>query len=219
VRKEDSPEHRRIYPVNYTPNVVGMLWSTMAQFQTWFGSDPFLAIGIQLMPLTVASEKRDELGWATEMYPEFEASCNSSTVCVEQGWSVLVAAIGATVGHPEKALAQVLEIPASAFTSAGGNGHSLTNTIWYIATRPEVYDDGEDEQEETENESGDKPKATCRPCTHTECSDSRFNECPTKSPFVCVAGISLGGCSKKPWKADGGGEGGCDECCEYRAGC
>ncbi|GMI40347.1 hypothetical protein TeGR_g9517 [Tetraparma gracilis] len=219
VRKEDSPEHRRIYPVNYTPNVVGMLWSTMAQFQTWFGSDPFLAIGIQLMPLTVASEKRDELGWATEMYPEFEASCNSSTVCVEQGWSVLVAAIGATVGHPEKALAQVLEIPASAFTSAGGNGHSLTNTIWYIATRPEVYDDGEDEQEETEDESGDKPKATCRPCTHTECSDSRFNECPTKSPFVCVAGISLGGCSKKPWKADGGGEGGCDECCEYRAGC
>ena len=37
-----------------------MLWSMMAQFQTWFGADAFLAYGIQLMPLTPISEQRDE---------------------------------------------------------------------------------------------------------------------------------------------------------------
>ena len=44
VRKKKD----RIYPKEYTPAVVGMLWTMMAQFQTWFGSDPFLAYGIQV---------------------------------------------------------------------------------------------------------------------------------------------------------------------------
>ena len=68
VRKKKN----RIYPKEYTPAVVGMLWSMMAQFQTWFGSDPFLAYGIQLMPLTPIAEARDEVKWAAEMFPMFK---------------------------------------------------------------------------------------------------------------------------------------------------
>jgi endo-1,3(4)-beta-glucanase len=48
--KSDTPG--RLYPPAYTPPAVGMLWSTMAQFQTWFGNAPYLPIGIQLIPIT-----------------------------------------------------------------------------------------------------------------------------------------------------------------------
>jgi hypothetical protein len=48
----------------------------------------------------------------------------------------MVYAVLATLGHPATAMEKALEIPKSAFDSAGGNGHSLTNTLWYIASRP-----------------------------------------------------------------------------------
>eukprot|EP00978_Attheya_sp_CCMP212_P020132 scaffold57235_cov58-Attheya_sp.AAC.6 len=44
----------------------------------------------------------------------------------------------ATVGHPKWAMETAESLPLSVFESAGGNGHSLTNTLWYIATRPAV---------------------------------------------------------------------------------
>lgn len=44
----------------------------------------------------------------------------------------------AELGHPDKAIKYAEALPKSAYTSAGGNGHSLTNTIWYYATRPET---------------------------------------------------------------------------------
>ena len=33
-----SPKKDEVYPDSYTPAVVSMMWDTMAQFQTWFGS-------------------------------------------------------------------------------------------------------------------------------------------------------------------------------------
>lgn len=44
----------------------------------------------------------------------------------------------AEVGHPEPALEGALTLPLDVFKSAGGNGHSLSNTLWYISTRPTV---------------------------------------------------------------------------------
>jgi hypothetical protein len=32
----------RVYPDIYQPKVVGMLWSTLAQQQTWFGAEPVI---------------------------------------------------------------------------------------------------------------------------------------------------------------------------------
>lgn len=66
------------------------------------------------------------------MYPLFAQSCEESPGCTEQGWSILQYAVLATVGHRE------LEIPKDSFSSAGGSGHSLSNTLWYIATRPDT---------------------------------------------------------------------------------
>ena len=40
------------------------------------------------------------------------------------------------MGHKQLALEKLLKIPKEAFDSAGGSGHSLSNSIWYISTRP-----------------------------------------------------------------------------------
>lgn len=43
--------------------------------------------------------------------------------------------LGAT-GNWKEGLKGVQSLNESAFLDAGGNGHSLSNALWYIATRP-----------------------------------------------------------------------------------
>lgn len=88
------------------------------------------------MPLTPISERRDGDQWIRQLYPAYVASCESDPMCIKEGWAVMVYAVLATLGHPEAAIEKALAIPESAFDSAGGSGHSLTNTLWYIASRP-----------------------------------------------------------------------------------
>jgi len=107
----------------------------MVQFQTWFGAAPFLVYGIQLMPLTPISEQNFDLEWLYELYPSFANSCKAHALCEEQGWSILQYAVLATIGDREKAFNQVLKLPNDVFLSAGGSGHSLTNTLWFIGSR------------------------------------------------------------------------------------
>eukprot|EP00599_Poterioochromonas_sp_BG-1_P009041 CAMPEP_0173139988 /NCGR_PEP_ID=MMETSP1105-20130129/4598_1 /TAXON_ID=2985 /ORGANISM="Ochromonas sp., Strain BG-1" /LENGTH=938 /DNA_ID=CAMNT_0014052849 /DNA_START=75 /DNA_END=2891 /DNA_ORIENTATION=+ len=138
VQERGTPGVSRIYPDVYEPKVIGMIWSMMAQEQTWFGSEVWKSYGIQILPLTPAAELRDDPSWVAEMLPKFEASCLNDPVCVEQGWSVIVYTSWATVGRWQEAWEAVKQLDPSVFESAGGNGHSLTNTLWYIATRPEI---------------------------------------------------------------------------------
>lgn len=133
----DDAEHT-IYPSEYQPSAVGMMWNTMVQFQTWFGGDPFLAYGIQLLPITAASERRDGVKWAQQMYPDFANSCEGSDMCTNDGWSVLQFYMLAVVGHRTAALKLANNLPLEVYTTAGGNGHSKTNTLWFISTRPDV---------------------------------------------------------------------------------
>jgi len=112
----------------------------MAQFQTWFGAKPYLAIGIQLLPLTPISESRDDFEWAAQMYNTFALSCDNDNSCAAAGWSILQLAILATVGHQHLASEGVQVLPAEVFEGPGGDGHSLTNSLWYIATRPLVVE-------------------------------------------------------------------------------
>lgn len=133
-----SKKEGRIYPEQYKESVVGINWNMMVQFQTWFGNAPYLAYGIQLLPLTAVAEKRDDIEWAMELYPSFAKSCQSFDNCDAQGWGILQHAILATVGYPNEAIKYVESLPKEIFESAGGNGHSLTNSIWYYATRPKT---------------------------------------------------------------------------------
>lgn len=131
-------EKKRIYPEIYKQNVIGILWSTMAQFGTWFGASPYLPIGIQLIPLTPISEHRDDLAWANEVYYPFSKSCSEDFKCTRSGWVILQLGILATVGHIDVAAGRVEGLPDEAYENAGGNGQSKSNTLWYISTRRSV---------------------------------------------------------------------------------
>ena len=58
-------------------------------------------------------------------------SCADVPDCKEQGWGILQLA--------KVAIQYAESLADEAFTSAGDNGHSLPNTIWYYATRPSTY--------------------------------------------------------------------------------
>lgn len=109
------------------------------------------------MPITVASELRDDVDWMEEMLPIFQASCENDKGnrdisilwlsnfhshllllligCMSEGWSILIYTTMATVGKWEKAWAGAANVSDEVFDHAGGNGHSRSNTLWYIATR------------------------------------------------------------------------------------
>lgn len=55
---------------------------------------------------------------------------------MNEGWAVLLYAVLAELGHTDMAMEKALALPDDVFTSAGGSGHSLSNTLWYIASRP-----------------------------------------------------------------------------------
>jgi hypothetical protein len=102
------------------------------------GNNPYYIYGIQLLPLTPISELRDNVEWSKEMFGPFSKSCD--TTCTTSGWSVGVLAILATIGQKEIALEQAQQLSLSVFDTPGGGGHSKSNTLWYIATRPTITD-------------------------------------------------------------------------------
>lgn len=61
-------------------------------------------------------------------------------MCERDGWSVLVLSCLATLGRWKEARDGIVALPPSVFEAAGGNGHSLSNSLWYIATRDPVPD-------------------------------------------------------------------------------
>lgn len=133
-----GPGVTRIYPDVYAPKVVGMLWTMMAQEQTWFGNEPYKSYGIQLMPLTPIAEQRDDPLWMREMLGPFNASCQVEPNCAADGWSVLMMGGLATIGEWRAAWEGIKQLDHAVYEGVGGNGHSLSNSLWYIATRPDV---------------------------------------------------------------------------------
>lgn len=48
VQKPGTKDVARIYPDTYEPRIVGMIWSMLAQEQTWFGNEEWKSYGIQV---------------------------------------------------------------------------------------------------------------------------------------------------------------------------
>ncbi len=88
--------------------------------------------------MTAAAELRDDVGWVSEMLPYFEESCFPDPVCTREGWSIVIFTSMAVTGNWREAWDGVNSLDPAIFESAGGNGHSVTNTLWFIATRPPV---------------------------------------------------------------------------------
>jgi len=209
--RHDMSEGNSIYPSEYTKPVIGILWQTMVQFQTWFGNAPYLAIGIQLLPLTAIAGKRDDPKWASSLYSSFSSSCNADPVCSSQGWSILLYGILATIGKPEVAMEQVLKLPDEVFRTPGGNGHSLSNTLWYVSTRKE-YNFTEEILPTNEREKNEyRPDKVC-PLSVCKIS---IGHCSLEdAPYFCDGGSNAGGCSRTPWNTVD-----CPNSCMLQAGC
>eukprot|EP00584_Thalassiosira_punctigera_P026587 CAMPEP_0172577776 /NCGR_PEP_ID=MMETSP1067-20121228/138400_1 /TAXON_ID=265564 ORGANISM="Thalassiosira punctigera, Strain Tpunct2005C2" /NCGR_SAMPLE_ID=MMETSP1067 /ASSEMBLY_ACC=CAM_ASM_000444 /LENGTH=1128 /DNA_ID=CAMNT_0013370467 /DNA_START=246 /DNA_END=3632 /DNA_ORIENTATION=- len=132
--------HINTYPKEYPKHVVGMMYDTMASFQTWFAPEDVVSYGIQLMPLTAVAERRDDLEWSDVLYPVYAESCKAADdandgFCKKNGWSIVQAGLLAETGEVEEALEMALKIPKKVFISEGGSGNSLSNTLWFISTR------------------------------------------------------------------------------------
>ncbi|CAN0000956.1 unnamed protein product [Ectocarpus sp. 4 AP-2014] len=140
VANVGTPDLPRVYPEAYRPHVVGMLWSTLAQMQTWFGAEAWKVYGIQMLPITGVSEQLLDPRWVQQMLPSFEDSClydsNPIKACVVEGWSMLVHAGQAITGRWEDGRDGIMALPDDVFETAGGNGHSRTSMLWFVANRP-----------------------------------------------------------------------------------
>lgn len=126
------------------------------------------------MPITPAAELRDQpVTWVREMLPVYSESCNNSTgrkffldssvdfvefvftmfsECEQQGWSILEFTSLASAGYWKSAWDNVDRLDPALYETAGGNGHSRSNTLWYIATRPSLAEVVENEEEFEEEE-------------------------------------------------------------------
>lgn len=99
-----------------------------------------VSYGIQLIPLTAVAERRDDPEWSNILYPVYAKSCKTADeandgFCTDNGWSIAQAGLLAETGEIDDALEMAAEISAKIYKSDGACGHSLSNTLWFIATR------------------------------------------------------------------------------------
>ena len=102
-----------------------------------------MSFGIQLIPLTAVSERRDDPEWVSTLYPFYAKACATANkanegFCEKNGWGIVQAGLLAETGEIDAALEMAAKIPDKVFISQGGDGNSRSNTIWFIATRKEA---------------------------------------------------------------------------------
>lgn len=102
-----------------------------------------VSYGIQLIPLTAVAERRDDPEWSKLLYPAYAKSCKMANqenhgFCEDNGWSIVQTGLLAETGEIEDALEMASEIPKDIYYSDGGCGNSLSNTLWFVATRKKI---------------------------------------------------------------------------------
>lgn len=140
TKATNDHHHINTYPKQYKKPVVGMMHETMASFQTWFAPEDVVSYGIQLMPFTAVSERRDDPEWSKILYPVYAKSCKTANedndnFCEDNGWSILQAGVLAETGEIDGALELASEVPDEVYESDGACGNSISNTLWFISTR------------------------------------------------------------------------------------
>ncbi|WP_437324965.1 glycosyl hydrolase [Sorangium sp. So ce381] len=115
-----------VYPEPFKKNgAVGVLWSTKADFGTWFGANPEYVYGIQLLPITPISESLISTDWIDDAWP----AISDSTQDAEDPWKAFLIAAHATVDK------EAAWEDAQALTALD-DGLSRTALLYWIATRP-----------------------------------------------------------------------------------
>jgi len=128
-----------IYGSDFPHKVVGILWEHAAQYRTWFGSKSYSVDGIQLLPFTPVTERYLKMDWTAEHFATFKNECDQDPNCGSDGWSWTLC-LEQAVLQPQEAKRCLDRLPKNAFSvdNSAACGNSLTNSLHWIATRPEV---------------------------------------------------------------------------------
>ncbi|KAH8073487.1 hypothetical protein JL721_2787 [Aureococcus anophagefferens] len=167
-----------------------------ADFAESFGPSPAFAIGIQLIPLTPYAELRDSAAFSRSILEPYEAACDAQ--CVDEGWSISLVAAVANAGDVDRAFAMAKALPDGAFLAAGGDGHSRTNLLHWVASRPP----GVDYSSPTRAPTADAGDGDAGLEAEAACVAPRDVEIAALCPLglsACVEGPAARGCSSLPW--------------------
>jgi endo-1,3(4)-beta-glucanase len=119
------PSNSTVYPSVFMPNcMVGVLWCTKVDYATFFGASPLYIHGIQMLPFTPVTELSLDAYFVQQEYPVMAANAGFDIT-----WDPYVVADQAIID------------PVGAWAAAQNLtqfhvGTDLTNTLWWISTRP-----------------------------------------------------------------------------------
>jgi len=130
-RAEDHTNGEPIYDEIFRQRTcIGIVWSTKVDYATWFGGNVEFIHGIQMLPYTPITEVLLPKNWISVEYPILATSLTRSNPPLEAGWRGFVVMTQS-----------ILDANAAwdAATKLNGwdNGNSKTNTLHFIATRPQ----------------------------------------------------------------------------------
>jgi len=108
---------------------VGVLWSTKVDYATWFGAKDEYIHGIQMLPFTPYSEYLITDDWMQYTLSQSPLAQRLASRDIEEPWKGLIIMAEATI-NKEKAWEKVWAL------TKFDNGNSLSNMLYWIATRP-----------------------------------------------------------------------------------
>jgi endo-1,3(4)-beta-glucanase len=128
------PSNQDIYPKEFKHTIVGIVHDLIVEFQTYFGSNGFFVHGIQLLPVTPVVHLMFHPFWVQWGFPRFQEYCIGDPFCTESGFVTFMIAEQAMIDK-DGAWSAALKLPDRVFSleCAGGNGNSLTNTLYFIS--------------------------------------------------------------------------------------
>jgi endo-1,3(4)-beta-glucanase len=124
------PAASTIYPAQFAQNArcVGQLFDQQVTFQTFFGAEPWKVYGIQMIPFTPVSELLINPTWISDSWTAKMSAAAAAAQTANSGFAGLLYSSHATVDK------------AAAWSEVSGaavdDGNSLTNSLWWVATRP-----------------------------------------------------------------------------------
>ena len=118
-----------VYPPETTAyRMMGVLWDSKGDVNTWFGSDLCQVHGAQVLPMTPLTEKYLQPSFVQHQYPVFnELQCSGTDW---EAYKIMEHAILDRDAAWERALSQ----------ESFHTGNSKSNMLFWIATRPSPQD-------------------------------------------------------------------------------
>jgi len=128
------PSSSNIYENVFAANkMVGRVWTTGAQYSTWFGTNVEFIHLIQMLPFTPITEALLTPSFVQEEYPVLAKGLTRGSPAITMSWKVYTYMAHA-IADPIAAHTQISSLTYSQLIS--GTGNSATNVWHWLATRP-----------------------------------------------------------------------------------